>query len=93
MEGKRYWLIYPNGRRKDNPIYQLWEDGRIDMVGVSESLPCYINGTLFSYDENAIIVSKYAEGKFEVLRKIPNEEDLHFGWYFRYRMGLANSPV
>lgn len=93
VEGRRYWLMYPQGMWEDKPIYQLWEDGQIDSIGTSQKWPCYINRTLFSYAENEIIVSKYKEGRFEILRSIPNGEDLHFGWYVHYQRNLTNSPV
>ncbi len=93
FEGRRYWLMHPGGSRGDKPIYQLWEDGQIDSVGTSQKWPCYINRALFSYGENVIEVSQYKEGRFEVLRSIPNEDDLHFGWYLHYQRKLTNSPV
>jgi hypothetical protein len=92
-DGRQYWLMYPSGRAEEKPIFQVWEDGRIDIVGASRKWPCYINRSLVSYAENEIIVSKYKEGEFESLRSIPNEEDLSFGWYVYYLRKLTNSPV
>ena len=93
FEGRRYWLMHPGGSKGDKPIYQLWEDGQINSVGTSQKWPCYVNGALFSYGENEIKVSKYKEGRFEVLRIIPNKDDLHFGWYLHYQRKLTNSSV
>lgn len=93
VEDRQYWLMYPQGRSEELPIYRLWEDGRIDIVGTSRKLPCYINRSLFSYAENEIVISKYDEGKYEAFRSIPNEEGLYFGWYVHYRRKLTNSPV
>ena len=93
FEGRRYWLMYPGGRREDKPIYQLWEDGQINSIGISQKWPCYINRTLLSYGENVIKVTKCKEGRFEVFRSIPNKEDLLFGWYLHYQRKLTNAPV
>jgi len=93
VEGRRFWLMYPQGRLEEKPIYQLWEDGRIDSIGASQKWPCYINGTLLSYAANEIILSKHKEGKFEVLQSILNKEDFHFGWYVHFQKKLSNSPV
>jgi ABC-type transport system involved in multi-copper enzyme maturation permease subunit len=93
VEDKLFWLMYPHGRKEDKPVYQLWEDGQINSIGTSQSLPFYINRTLFSDIENEIIASKHKEGRFEILRSIPNEEDLHFGWYGHYPRKLSNSPA
>ena len=93
VEGRRFWLIYPQGRLEEKPIYQLWEDGRIDSIGASQKWPCYINGILLSYAANEIILSKHKEGKFEVLQSILNKEDFHFGWYVHFQKKLSNSPV
>jgi hypothetical protein len=92
-EGRRYWLMYPSGMREYKPICQLWEDGQIDTIGTSQSLPCYINRTLLSYAENEIIISKLREGELETIQRIPNMDDLHFGWYLHYQRKLTNSPV
>jgi hypothetical protein len=93
VEGRQYWLIYPQGRSEELPIYRLWEEGWIDIVGTSRKLPCYINKLLLSYAENEIIASKYKEGQFEALRSIPNEEGLYFGRYVHYRSKLTNPQV
>jgi hypothetical protein len=94
VEGQRFWLIYsPKGILEETQIYQLWEDGRLNVIGASQSWPCYINGTLLSFTANEIILSKHKEGKFEILKSIPNKEDFHFGWYLHYRKKPTNSPV
>jgi hypothetical protein len=94
VEGQRFWLIYsPKGILEETQIYQLWEDGRLNIIGASQSWPCYINGTLLSFTANEIILSKHKEGKFEILKSIPNKEDFHFGWYLHYRKKPTNSPV
>jgi hypothetical protein len=93
VEGRRFWLMYPQGMLGEKPIYQLWEDGRIDGIGASQKWPCYINRTLLSYAENEIIISKKMERRFEVLQNIPNREDFYFGWYVHYHKKLNNSPV
>ena len=91
--GIRFWLMCPRVVSEERPIYQLWEDGRIDSVGTSRKWPCYLNRTLFSYTKNEIIVSEHEKGLFEALRSIPNEEDFHFGWYVYSWRKLTNSPV
>jgi ABC-type Fe3+/spermidine/putrescine transport system ATPase subunit len=93
VEGRRFWLMYPQGVLGEKPIYQLWEDGRIEGIGASQKWPCYINRTLLSYTENEIILSKHKEGKFEVLQNTPNREDFHFGWYVHFQKKLNNSPM
>jgi hypothetical protein len=92
-EGRRYWLMHPGGIRDNKPIYLFWEDGQITSIGMTQKWPCYINRTLLSYAENEIIVSKYKEGRFDVLQRIPNKDDLYLGWYLHYQRKLTNSPV
>jgi len=94
VEGQRFWLIYSHkGILEERPIYQLWEDGRIDSIGASQKWPCYINRTLLSYAASEIILSKHEEGKFEVFKNISNKEDFHFGWYVHFQKKVTNSPV
>jgi hypothetical protein len=92
-EGKRYWLMHPGGIRDNKPIYLLRENGQITSIGMTQKWPCYINRTLLSYAENEIIVSKLRKGKLEAIQRIPNMDDLHFGWYLHYQRKLTNSPV
>jgi hypothetical protein len=92
-EGRRYWLMHPGGIRDNKPIYLLWEDGQITSIGMTQKWSCYINRTLLSYAENEIILSKLREGKLETIQRIPNRDDLHFGWYLHYQRKLINSPV
>jgi hypothetical protein len=91
VEGRRYWLMSPGGR--DKPVYQLWEDGIIDRIGTSQKWPFFINRILFCYVGNEIIARKYKEGRFEIIRSIPNEKDLLFGRFVHYQRELSNFPV
>lgn len=87
---KRFWLIY-SGHILKYPILRIWEDGRTDVIGKSQRRPCYVNGMLITYTEEAIIISKDAEGRFETIREIPWNLDIAFstGW----RFNLYNIPL
>ncbi len=67
---KRFWLIY-SPRIDKYPILRVWEDGRTDIFGKTQKRPCYVNQMLITYTEEAIIISKDVEGKFETIREIP----------------------
>ena len=81
INDKRYWLIH-SPLVKKYPILRIWEDGRTDIIGNSQRRPCYVNGMLITYTEEAIIINKETEGKFETIREIPWELDIAFstGW-------------
>jgi hypothetical protein len=78
---KRFWLICSVHHSK-YPILRVWEDGKTDVIGKTQRRPCYINQMLITYTEEAIIISKETEGKFETIREIPCKLDIAFsaGW-------------
>jgi hypothetical protein len=86
MGDKTFWLVRVtrNYKAKENPIVKLWEDGKVELVGESEKFPCYANQLLITYAGNEIIISNEKDGKFELIRKIPNPEGFMI-WKAAYR--------
>ncbi|UCC40253.1 MAG: hypothetical protein JSV96_02010 [Candidatus Aminicenantes bacterium] len=87
INDRQFWLIY-SPRVKNHPIRRIWEDGRTEIIGKSQRRPCYINQMLITYTEEAIIISRTTEGRFETIREIPWKIDIAFsgGW----RLNLQN---
>lgn len=77
-DGKRFWLICTEKHGK-NQILRILEDGRIENIGKSQKAPLYVNQVLITYSEEDVIISMEKEGRFETIRKIPNDKDFHFG--------------
>jgi hypothetical protein len=88
--GKRFWLMYTEKNWKGQ-ILRIWEDGRIENIMKSEKRPYYVNQMIISYTEDEIIFSRESEGRFETIRKIPNNKDFHFETGF-WRFNLNNIP-
>jgi len=87
-EGKRFWLMCTEKTRK-NQILRIWEDGRIENIGESQKAAFYFNKMLISYSEEDVIISSEKNGRFEIIRKIPNRKGFHFGTVY-WRTSLNN---
>jgi hypothetical protein len=95
MGDKTFWLMRGVRDYKDKKytIMKLWEDGKVEIVGESEKWPCYVNRMLITYSGNEIIISRDKEGRFELVRKVPNTEGFII-WQAGYREeNLSNIPL
>ncbi len=93
IDGERFWLLMTWRSKKERHIFRLWEDGKIDHVGISVRWPFYINGMLLTYSENEVIINQEKEGKYVPVQKIPNPEGFRFGLGYYYRAKLDEMPV
>jgi hypothetical protein len=85
LEGRDFWLLSTWSHGKDRQVFRLWRDGEVRFVKETRYIPLYISPHLFTYSEKDIIISEDREGRFETLRKIPNEK--------RYRLiGIGYFP-
>jgi len=74
------------------PILRVWENGRVENLGYSQKMPCYVNQMLITYTDQAMIISKEIEGRFDTIREIPEGKDWKFiiGYF---RPDLNNIPL
>jgi hypothetical protein len=91
-DGNRYWLATAWKHDKGTSIFRVWEDGRVERLGSTRKFPFYINGLLFTYSEKEIIVSREKNGRFEEIRRIPNQKDYLFGYGY-WKADLSNTQV
>jgi hypothetical protein len=77
-DGKRFWLMCTE-KTRENQILRIWEDGRIENIGKSQEAAFYFNKMLITYTDEDVIISMDKEGRFVIIRKIPNDKDFHFG--------------
>jgi hypothetical protein len=81
--GKRFWLTTAGKRRKYS-IFRIWEDGRTEKIGVSRTIPIYVNRMLLTQNKKGIVVSKIMPHGVEVIKELPLGTDITFiTGYFR----------
>lgn len=73
-EGKRFWLIGSIIAR-ESIVLKLWEEGKAEEIGKTQRMPYYINQMLITYTEQALLISKEEEGRFEIIKEIPEWQD------------------
>jgi hypothetical protein len=54
LEGRRFWLI----AHQWHNVLRLWEDGRVEGLGVSKGIPAYANGLLFTRGDHSLRVQR-----------------------------------
>jgi hypothetical protein len=91
-DGQRYWLL-TTWKKQENHIFKLWEDGKVEHVGISARWPFYINGILLSYSEDELIIHQEKEGKYVLIKRIPNPEGYRFGLSYYFRTKIDNIPI
>ena len=85
QEGRDFWLVSTWGNGKGRHIFRIWRDGKFRFVKETRYIPLYISPYLLTYSEKDIIISEDRDGRFETIRKIPNEK--------RYRLiGIGYRP-
>ena len=77
FESKEFWLLYSWSHKK-NQVFQLWQDGTLESIKKTQHHPLYISPFLITYTDKDILISKYEEGRFETIQKIPNEKGYQF---------------
>jgi len=92
-DGQRFWLLMTWRNQKERHIFKLWEDGKLEHVGISARWPFYINGMLLSYSEDELIIHQEKEGKYVPVQRIPNPEGYRFGLSYYFRTTLDDIPI
>ncbi len=64
--GLLFWLV----AHKWSNVLRLWEDGRVDDLGLSKGFPAYAGGLLFSCGDNSLQVLRLLDVGSETIRKI-----------------------
>ncbi|NIM12382.1 MAG: hypothetical protein GTO45_09730 [Candidatus Aminicenantes bacterium] len=77
VKGKRFWLIYI-GFYPQWSMLKIWEEGKIEKLGISEMVPGYIDGVLITGDEQMIVFSKIKADGLEKIKTLPAEKGLVF---------------
>ena len=77
-EGRDFWLVSTWGNGKGRQVFRIWQDGEFQFVKETRYIPLYFSPYLITYSEKDIIISEDREGRFETIRKIPNEKQYRF---------------
>jgi hypothetical protein len=70
--GRRFWLVDIQWRN----VLRLWEDGRVEDLGVSRGSTNYVDGLLLARGDRSLIVRRIAGGGGEVVKEIEGRFDL-----------------
>ncbi len=96
-EGKRFWLVSMRQKQK-NAILQIWEDGKINNLGISQSnkiniRPAYANRMLFVSTPESLNIYRLFPGRKELLKKIPGQVVFIQIYPFLQAQDMANYPL
>lgn len=75
--GKRFWLV---ASRWQN-VFRLWENGRVEDLGVSNGLPAYASPLLFTRNDHSLLVRRLLDAGSETVGEIAGNF-LPFNPYF-----------
>jgi hypothetical protein len=67
--GQRFWLAAA-GKALKYSIYRIWEDGRIEKIGNSRTIPIYVNRMLLTQNKKGIVVNQIAAQGVEVIKEL-----------------------
>ena len=66
INGLRFWLV----ANKWSSVLRLWEDGRVEDLGLSQGFPAYYGHLLFAIGDNSLQVRKLLEHGSEIFKEI-----------------------
>jgi hypothetical protein len=66
LKGSRFWLV----AHKWSHVLRLWEDGRVEDLGLSKGIPVYVGGLLFTRGDNSIKVLRLLASGSETVKEI-----------------------
>jgi len=93
-DSQRYWLLTTWSSKEERHIFKVWENGKIEFIGISQKWPFYINGMLLTYSEDELILNQEKEGKYVPIRKIPNPDGYRFGLHYYFLVKkTTNIPI
>jgi hypothetical protein len=64
--GRRFWLVALRGHN----VLRLWDDGRIEELGLSGGIPVYAGGLLFTHRGGSMIVSRLLDAGSERIHEM-----------------------
>jgi hypothetical protein len=64
--GRRFWLIANQWQN----VLRLWEDGRVEDLGLSKGFPAYANGLLFTLSDHSLVVRRLLDEDSETVKEI-----------------------
>ncbi|MCX6557379.1 MAG: hypothetical protein NTW95_08135 [Candidatus Aminicenantes bacterium] len=88
INGLRFWLISsPNW----GTIIRLWEDGRIEDLGLTKGFPAYCSGLLFSQGSSSLQVRRLLAKGSETVKEIDGEFSLilSFNHFFQVKKDIG----
>ncbi len=77
--GERFWLFRLRDEDRKQHVYRVWEDGQYEHVAESTYFPLYLNRMLLTYTKGEINFLKIENGRYQIVKTIPNPEGFHFG--------------
>jgi hypothetical protein len=75
---RRFWLISHQGRQ----VLRLWDDGRVEDLGVSRGLPAFAGGLLFTRGDNSLQVRRLLAAGSEAVKEIAGKFNMISHPYF-----------
>ncbi len=71
---KKYWMVF-TGQDNWGDVLRVWEDGNTESIGLSETPPYFVNGTLTILSKGNLVIMRMTETGTEVLKEIPVEKN------------------
>ncbi|HOW44104.1 MAG TPA: hypothetical protein PK919_02900 [Candidatus Aminicenantes bacterium] len=84
--GRRYWLVALRGPS----VLRLWADGRCEELGLSERIPVYAGGLLFTFRRGSLVVIRLLESGIEIVKEIPGNFGMGNPYFFSLGDGQAS---
>jgi hypothetical protein len=78
INGRRFWLI----SHRWSHMIRLWQDGRVEDLGLSQGLPAYCGGLLFSRGSGSLQVRQLLDTGSKISKEIKGEFSLSPNFHF-----------
>jgi hypothetical protein len=87
INGLRFWLI----SGKWGTIIRLWEDGRVEDLGLTKGFPAYCGGLLFSHGGSSLQVRRLLDKGSEMVKEIDGKFSLilNFNHFFQVKKDIG----
>ena len=84
LNGLRFWLV----AHKWSHVLRLWEDGRVEDLGLSKGIPVYAGGLLFIRGDNSIKVLRLLARGSETVQEMGG--DFKVNVFFNRSLAIGN---
>ena len=84
LNGLRFWLV----AHKWHHVLRLWEDGRVEDLGLSKGIPAYAGGLLFTRGDNSLKVLRLLASGSETVKEISG--DFKVNVFFNRSLAIGN---